>query len=188
MANPRKPAAVTPPAASAAPAADDTDSKLQALKDELARLQAALADKDKQLEDARKGATSAQALAALQQREIEEMPTGKTVTVQKIKSWKRTGYNRENGQPIREPVWHEVQVPTYWYRIELPPSGGTGLKFNGEELMHGQTYELDLDMLRTVKDAVAKSWAHEQNIRGSNENFYRREKAPILRGGQARSH
>lgn len=179
MATPKspKPGAATTPAASAAPA--DEVSKLKA---ELERLTNALAERDEALAAAQKGAVSAQTLAALQQREIEEMPTGKTVKVSKVSKWKDTGQYKDNGTPIRKPEFKEVDLPTFFYRIELPPSGGTGVKINGEEFIHGATYEFDLDMLRTIKDIVHRAWAHEANIKGSNENVYRRPQNTMLRG------
>lgn len=151
------------------------------LNAEIERLTKQLAEKDGALETARKEATNAQALASLQQREIEEVPTGKTIKVPRCVKYKTAGY-RDDGRPVREPVFEEVEVPTYFYRIDLPPSGGTGIKINGEEFMHGQTYTFDLDLLRAIKDIVHRSWAHEQQIKGSNENFYRKPSHTVLRG------
>lgn len=159
----------------------DELGKLQA---EIARLTKALSERDDQLEEARKEAMSAQALASLQQREIQEVPTGKMVKVQVCEKYKIVGY-KDDGREIRQPVFREDEVPSYFYRIELPPSGGTGLKINGEEFMHGETYQIDLHLLRTVKDMVHRAWAHESNIKGSNENFYRRQTRTVLRGNAA---
>jgi hypothetical protein len=74
----------------------------------------------------------------------------------------------------------------YRYRIELPPSGGLDVRINGVPYYHGQEYSIDLDTLRTIKDVVHRSWAHEASIRGSNENFYRQPANVVLRGGEAR--
>lgn len=69
------------------------------------------------------------------------------------------------------------QRDTWHYRIDLPASGGADLSINGHRFYHGQTYKVSTDTLRTLKDQVARAWGHEANISGSNENFYRREKA-----------
>jgi hypothetical protein len=78
-------------------------------------------------------------------------------------------------------------VDFYRYRIELPPSGGLDVRINGVPYYHGQEYSVDLDTLRTLKDAVHRSWAHEASIRGSNENAYRRPNNFTLHGNSARA-
>lgn len=86
-----------------------------------------------------------------------------------------------------EPTGKKKTVDIWWYKIDLPPSGGLNVKLNGQPFEHGQVYEFTTDTLRTVKDIVFRCWAHERSIKGDNENFYRRELAPTLRGGgQAR--
>lgn len=66
--------------------------------------------------------------------------------------------------------------PIYAYRIDLPPSGGEFIRINGEPFYHGVTYEFGTDRLRSVKEIVFRSWAHEATIQGSNENAYRKPK------------
>src|ERR1700675_218429 len=70
----------------------------------------------------------------------------------------------------------------YWYRIDLAPCGGTEIKINGTPYYHGSTYEFRTDTLRTVKEIVARTWDHENNIMGSNENVYKVAQDRILRG------
>lgn len=70
----------------------------------------------------------------------------------------------------------------WWYRIDLPPSGGIEVKLNGIAFYHGEQYKVGTDMLRTLKDIVFRCWKHESEIQGSNENFYRQPKNSILRG------
>ncbi len=70
----------------------------------------------------------------------------------------------------------EVDEDKYAYRIDLPPSGGMFIRINGEPLYHSSTYTFNLNTLRTVKDIVARSWAHETTIQGNNENAYRKPK------------
>lgn len=66
-------------------------------------------------------------------------------------------------------------VLLYKYKIDLPPSGGLDIKINGMPYYHGETYTFDVDLLRTIKEIVQRTWAHEQSIQGSNENFYRKQ-------------
>ncbi|MGQ7939132.1 hypothetical protein [Paraburkholderia sp. D1E] len=75
----------------------------------------------------------------------------------------------------------------WWYRIDLSPSGGTEIKINGFPYYHGQTYKLTTDLLRSIKEIVARTWDHENNIMGANENLFRRAQEKVLRGGDRRS-
>jgi carboxylesterase type B len=74
----------------------------------------------------------------------------------------------------------------YWYRIDLAPCGGTEIKINGVPYYHGSTYEFRTDLLRSIKEIVARTWDHENNIMGSNENAYKVAQDRILRGGERR--
>lgn len=74
----------------------------------------------------------------------------------------------------------------YWYRIDLAPCGGTEIKINGVPYYHGSTYEFRTDLLRSVKEIVARTWDHENNIMGANENAYKVAQDKILRGGERR--
>ena len=71
----------------------------------------------------------------------------------------------------------------WFYKIDLPPSGGIDIRINGVAYYHGEQYKVGTDVLRTLKDIVHRSWAHEQSIHGTNENFYRQPKNQVLRGG-----
>jgi len=105
--------------------------------------------------------------------DIEEKPTGKKVKVQRLDHYKEVGF-KDDGRPILKPVFKTVELPTYAYRINMPPVGGTDLKINEVPFYHGATYVLDVDTLRTVKDMVWKLWAHDRNIHGTDENAYRK--------------
>ena len=63
----------------------------------------------------------------------------------------------------------------YWkYTLDLPPSAGEGLKYNGMPLYHGQTICVDIDTLRMVKDMVYRAHMHEASIFGKmNDNAFR---------------
>lgn len=74
----------------------------------------------------------------------------------------------------------------YWYRIDLAPCGGTEIRINGMPYYHGSTYELETDLLRSIKEIVARTWDHENNIMGANENVYKVAQDRILRGGERR--
>jgi len=103
---------------------------------------------------------------------IEEIPTGKTKMIIKCVGYKRTGF--ENGRVTREPIFEEVEVPTYRYKIDMAPCGGIDLKINDVAYYHGQTIEVDIDTLRTIKDTVYKTWAHDASVHGNkDENAYR---------------
>lgn len=132
--------------------------ELEALRAEVARLEAALATANTANEDA--------ARRAMFFRDVnEEVATGQTVKVKKaMRPWEK---NIED-QDVRE-----VELPTFLYKVDMPPVGGVEIKLNGEPLYHGQTYTLDLDQLRLVKDIVHRIRDHEATIHGTDENAYR---------------
>ncbi len=136
------------------------------LKAEVDRLQAELAT-------SRADATEAQKLAALFQSKEEAVPTGKSVTVTRCKGYEIAGYH-DDGRQILRPKWHEVEEPTYWYTIDMPPVGGTDIKLNGREFYHGQTYEVTVDELRTLKEMVHRLWMHERSIHEDNKEVFRK--------------
>lgn len=153
-------------------------------EEDIAALRAQVANLTEQLDIARteaeaKALAVAEAQTAFMQRDIQEIPTGKMVTVQRCRGYKTVGYH-DDSRPIIKPVWKDVELPTYFYKIDLPPVGGEGLFDNGTPFYHGTVYEVDIDTLRSWKDRVFRLWDHERNIRGSNENFYRRETAPTI--------
>jgi hypothetical protein len=76
----------------------------------------------------------------------------------------------------------------WWYRIDLAPCGGTEIKINGMPYYHGSTYKFETDLLRTIKEIVSRTWDHENNIMGANENVYKVAQDRILRGDGARRH
>lgn len=128
---------------------------------------------------------TAQAQGMLMQRQIEEVPTGRTVRVPRLKEYKVVGH-KDDGRDILKPVFHQVDIPTYFYKIDMPGCGGVDMKINGESYYHGAVYELDIDTLRTVKDAVFRLWKHDAEIHGSDENFYRKpERRQISARGMA---
>ena len=70
----------------------------------------------------------------------------------------------------------------WWYRVDLAPCGGIDIRINGMQYVHGETYEFDTDTLRSIKEIVSRTWGHEANIHGENENAYKRAQDRVLRG------
>ena len=117
-------------------------------------------------------AVEAQGSGALQPA-VEERPTGKHIEIQVLDKYETVGY-KDDGRPILRPVFKKEKVPTYFYKIDIPPVGGLGLIINGVHMYHGTVYELDIHSLRSVKDMVGKIWKHERDIHGHDENEYGR--------------
>lgn len=172
-----------PPKDPAAPAVE-TVSKVASIDDvtpddakrmlaEIAELRSQLAvEKEKRGEAEQAALEAAQAQGALLQSEVREVPTGKTVEVQRVKGYKTVGH-RDDGRPIKQPIFETVLRPTFFYKIDMPPCGGTHIGINGVAFYHGAVYEFDEDTLRTVKEMVYRTWDHDRSIHGSDENFYR---------------
>ena len=74
----------------------------------------------------------------------------------------------------------DVEVPTFFYHIDLPAGAGTNLSTNGTAYYHGQTYEVDQATLVDLKSRVARCWDHEKAIHSENENAYRKPTARHL--------
>jgi len=188
------PSALTPPGVSAEQHVNVSSITPEATAETIAKLQAEMADLRRALKvseekrsDAEKAAlAAAEAQGSLMQREIQEVPTGKTVKVKRAvdpetgePTYKAVGY-KDNGQPILKPVFHDFHLPTYFYKIDIPAVGGMGLRIGEVDYYHGMVYELDVDTLRTVKEMVFRLWDHERNIHGNDENFYRPKQAPAF--------
>ena len=73
----------------------------------------------------------------------------------------------------------------WWYRIDMAPCGGVDLKINNKPYLHGETYKFDTNTLRVVKEMVARTWVHENDINGHSFNPYRRAQNAVLGGGRA---
>lgn len=75
----------------------------------------------------------------------------------------------------------------WWYVIQLPPSGGEGIKINGMEgkvFYHGERYCILTDTLRSLKEMVHRAWQQEDLIHGQNENFYRQQSSTSMNTGR----
>ncbi|KVO28315.1 hypothetical protein WJ74_25615 [Burkholderia ubonensis] len=75
------------------------------------------------------------------------------------------------------------ETDLWWYRIDLAPCGGEHLKINGTPYLHGHTYKFDTDTLRSIKEMVARTWVHENDINGHAFNPYRQAQNKVLGGG-----
>jgi len=163
--------AATPTVASIKGASTDV---VASLNDQIADLQKQLdSERVKRTAAESKALAQAEAQGSMMQAGIQEIPTGKTRTVQRCKETKIVGY-KDDGREILKPVFEAVEVPTFFYKIDMPPCGGTDLKINGVPYYHGATYEVTLDELQSIKDIVAKCWKHDSDIHGTDENFYRK--------------
>ena len=109
----------------------------------------------------------------------EEQPTGKTVKVKKcVNPWVQL---KKGDDPKDFYKFVEVDMPTYFYRLDLP-AGALNLSTNGVEYYHGHTYEFTYDTLVDMKSRVARCWDHEKSIHGENENAYKKPTAQHLLG------
>lgn len=161
---------------------DMKQADVDKLMAEMADLREKLAVSERARTEVEKAAlAAAESQGALMQREIQEVLTGKTVTVRRAKGYKVKGYS-DGGREHYEPVWEEVELPTYFYKIDMPPVGGTDLKINGLPYYHGQVVEVDIDVLRSIKEMIYRLWDHDRNIHGSDENFYRTPQNKTLSG------
>ena len=147
--------------------AKTTEEELKAMQAEVARLTKALADSEASRSDA-----EAIASAVMFGGNTEEQPTGKTV---KVEVCLNPAEREEKKQKFKF-----VDMPTFFYTIQLPPGAGTDLTTNGIAYYHGQTYELDQLTLADIKSRVARCWDHEKSIHGGNENAYRKPTARHL--------
>lgn len=147
--------------------AKTTEEELKAMQAEVARLTKALADSEASRSDA-----EALASAVMFGGNTEEQPTGKTVGVEVC-----LNPAERDEKKLKFKV---VQMPTYFYTIQLPPGAGIDLTTNGIAYYHGQTYEFDPLTLADIKSRVARCWDHEKSIHGGNENAYRKPTARHL--------
>ena len=143
-----------------------TKQELEDLQAEVARLQAALLEEKGARSVAEESAKAVAAASPYIHSSVEEEPTGKTIAVEVcLNPWAR----KES-----EHRYETVQMPTYFYTIQLPAAAGMSLSTNGVEYYHGETYEFDPIMLAEIKSRVARCWDHEKSIHGDNENAYRK--------------
>ncbi len=94
-----------------------------------------------------------------------EVRTGRTVKVPRCKN----PWVKEDAKQ----VWEDVEVPTYYFKVDMPPVGGIQILLNGEAIQHGQTYEVTPDRLATLKEIVYRLQAHDAAIHGNDEDTYR---------------
>lgn len=185
---PRKAAATPNPEVHAEIASikDVQQTDLQKLLAEIADLKSKLAVSETARTEAEKQALAlAEAQAGVMQVAVQEVPTGKKVKVQRCAGYETVGY-KDDGRPILKPTWKSVELDTFFYKIDLPPVGGDGLRVNGLLLAHGAVMEFDIDTLRSVKDMVFRCWDHERNIHGTDENVFRKPTQRTLSGAGMR--
>ena len=135
------------------------------LQSQIADLQAQLLS-EKEARSAAEDNAKATADAGIFVNRSDEQPTGKTIKIQKCSNPWETDERKQ--------ILISVDVPTYYYQIELPTGAGISLTTKGQDFMHGETYTVDLYTLIDLKSRVARCWDHEKSIHGDNENAYRR--------------
>ena len=144
--------------------AKETQEELLA---QIAKLQAELGVSNAKRTEAEEMAFAMSQASQFSGSNVEEHPTGKTITVSKcVNPTERTEKKQK---------WVEVEMPTYAYRIDIPKGAGICLSTNGVEYYHGQSYEFDSETLAEIKSRVARCWDHEKSIHGDNENAYRKQ-------------
>jgi hypothetical protein len=135
------------------------------LQSQIADLQAQLLS-EKEARSAAEDNAKATADAGIFVNRSDEQPTGKTIKIQKCSNPWETDERKQK--------LISVDVPTYYYQIQLPTGSGISLTTNGQDFRHGDTYTVDLYTLIDLKSRVARCWDHEKSIHGDNENAYRR--------------
>lgn len=143
-----------------------TKQELEELQSEVARLQAALLEEQGARSAAEEAARAVAAASPFVHASVEEQPTGKTIEVEVCLN---PAARKESDHRYKK-----VEMPTYFYTVQLPAAAGLSLSTNGVEYYHGQTYEFDPIMLAEIKSRVARCWDHEKSIHGDNENAYRK--------------
>jgi hypothetical protein len=156
-----------------------TNEREKDLLDKLKAAEERAAIAEAKLTDAEKMAIELASAAPLMPGDNQEQPTGEYVTVKRLKEYKLVGH-KDDGRDILRPVFKDVKLPVFAYRIDMPPVGGTDLKINEVPFYHGATYKLDIDTLRTVKEMVYRLWDHDRNIHGTDENAYRNQAKPRI--------
>lgn len=145
-----------------------TDEQLKELQAQIAELQSQLGVEKEARSQAEAMAAAAAMASPILVNVAEEQPTGKTITIERCANpWERDEKKQK---------WVEVEIPTYFYNVQLPPAAGISLSTNGVDYVHGQTYEVDYETLVDLKSRVARCWDHEKSIHGGDENAYRKPK------------
>lgn len=146
-----------------------TEDQLKELQEQVKNLTKELTSETAKRSDAEELAASLSAAGHYMGNTSDEQPTGRTVVVEKCANpWERNEKKQK---------FVDIDLPTYYYTINLPSGAGNNLSTNGVEYYHGQTYEFDPYILSEMKSRVARCWDHEKSIKGDDENVYRKKTA-----------
>lgn len=143
-----------------------TQKEVDELRAQIERLQTALESKNKQNDELSEMAKAMAHAGQFFASTSEEQPTGRSIKV------KRCANPHERDKDLQR--WVTIELPTYYFNIQLPAGAGLSLSTNGIEYFHGETYEFDVETLAEIKSRIARCWDHEKSIHGDNENAYRR--------------
>lgn len=151
------------------PSTDDIMKRIAKLEEKNAELGLKLSEAEKKnmtLEAAvnEQMATSADQFVIMG-RQIQPIPLGKRKVPSKRYVHKTKTY-----------VDEEIELEFFRYMIDMPAVGGLDLKIGGNQYVHGETYDLDINTLRCVQEQVARLWFHEAQIQGNNEAAWGRRK------------
>lgn len=152
------------------PTTEQLLKRMAELEKQYAALQVAVDEKEKKiLELEAKTEATGQAAMTMLGRQVAEQYLGKRKVLGKTFNHKK-----------KEFVETEMELDYWEYLIDLPPSGGEGVTINGTQFHHGQVIEVDTNTLRTIKEMVFRAWFHESQIKGNDENKFRRPTNPVF--------
>jgi len=75
-----------------------------------------------------------------------------------------------------------VQEPLETVTVDLAPYCDRIL-IDNRAFLQGQTYTLPVSQVQVIRECIQKSWAHQSEIDGKSENFYRKSRAQHVTPG-----
>jgi hypothetical protein len=115
-------------------------------------------------------AQAEEGVVSLMGRHVQEQPLGKRKV--KVKIYDHKASKKSGIAEYRE---EEQTLEFFRYLVDLPPIGGDGVRMGPHFFQHGDTVEIDLNTLRSLKEIVARAWFHEGQVKGNDENKFRQK-------------